>query len=385
MIDFKKYNSLLQKTQRLRRDILKNLESKKKTKPFQIEKLKTILKNFEKFQNQKYFLKINNQKIKFSFTYEINELKKDLIFLEKGYSGLLDYFEKKYKNFSKEFNLITKNLKNKKIDFFITDRDGTINDYCQRYNSCFQSLYNFLFVGSFTSRVKKTIILTSAPLNDFLKLILSKDKVIYAGSKGNEFLDLNGKKHLRNIPSKERKMLNLLSHRIINLLSRTKYKKFSLIGSGFQKKHGQLTISRQDIFNSIPKNQSQNFLKLIRNQVKNIDEEEEFFSINDTGLDIEIDLNLNHQKFDKGEGINYILKSLKLKPENVLVCGDTNSDLLVLKTIKKLNKKIHAIFVTKNRKLKRAVKKIYPEAKFVSNQDVLVAAFYKISNKKNGI
>ena len=47
----------------------------------------------------------------------------------------------------------------------ITDRDGTINNYCGRYKSSVQSAYNSIFLSRFaTDCCQNSIILTAAPL-----------------------------------------------------------------------------------------------------------------------------------------------------------------------------------------------------------------------------
>ena len=47
----------------------------------------------------------------------------------------------------------------------ITDRDGTINNYCDRYKSSIQSAYNSIFLTSFCrTNCTNAVILSAAPL-----------------------------------------------------------------------------------------------------------------------------------------------------------------------------------------------------------------------------
>lgn len=379
---FDEFYNLMKRNKNMKSRILLLILRNKKIKKRQIDFLKNLLTKLQniKKENGKYILFTRKkEKIKLNLNYEINELKKDLIYLEKGEGKLLNYL---LKNSSiRERSKIIQELKDKKIRVFITDRDGTINNYCERYLSSIQSIYNAVFLINFISKsTQNSIILTSASLKDFLKVnIMPKQAVIFSGSKGREFL-LRGKRRTFPLSKKQKKIFKRLKKEIKQFLSKHIYKKFLIIGSGFQEKYGQLTLARQDISNSINKKESGDFLKKIEEIVKKIDPCEEYFSIEDTGLDIEIISKLSpSEDFNKGKGIKYIIKNANINPQYALICGDTKSDLVLLKTARKLSKKTYAIFVTKDNQLKKEVKKILPDAKFVHNPDTLVIALYEIS------
>jgi len=156
----------------------------------------------------------------------------------------------------------------------------------------------------------------------------------------------------------------------------------NLIGSGFQKKFGQLTIARQDISNSISKDESLDFLNKIKEIVKNLDSDERYLGIEDTGLDIEIILKTSEKEmFDKSQGVEFIVKKLDfdLQKGNNLVCGDTFSDVPIADKVVEHNKNTYIIFVITNRKLMEVLRKKHKKIMFVSSPDVLVAALYLLS------
>jgi hydroxymethylpyrimidine pyrophosphatase-like HAD family hydrolase len=340
-----------------------------------LKQLKSIKK-----KNNSFILISDQLNLSLKLNYEISELEKDIIFLEKGEKALLEYFKKIHKDFKKQSHKLKNYLKNQKIDFFITDRDGTINNYCETYLSSIQSIYNAFFLYKFSKKIKKLIILTSGPLNDFEKVnILSKGNFIFAGSKAREFKYLNSKTHRIKISKNEKKLIDSLEKSITKLLLKKRYKIFKFIGSGFQKKHGEITIARQNIINSIPQKQSIEFLYEIKKIVKKLDPNQMFLEINDTKLDIEIMLKSFLKTFDKGKGLEFLLNKSKINLSNTLVSGDTNSDLPLLKSSKNLSKKIYCIFVTKNKTLKTKIRKIHKNSAFVSSPDILIYGLYQFS------
>jgi hypothetical protein len=368
--------------------ILKNKQIPKKY-ILRLKKKNSLLKNLKK-ENSKFTIYSKNQKINLNMDYELSGLKKDLLYLEKGENALLKYLLSLDKDFSKQKNKIIENLTGKNFDIFITDRDGTINNYSERYSSSVQSIYNAVFLARFiSSKTEYSVILTSASLEDFKqvnifpKWFAKKHNLIFSGSKGSEFLLKNGRKVRIPLDKLERKKLRILERKIKNLLSRKKYKIFSLIGSGFQIKHGQLTIAKQDFVGSLDNELSEEFSNKINGLVKKIDPKSDYFTINDTGTDIEITLKLKGQKFDKARGIRFILRKLYLKPRDPLICGDTNSDLIFFDYLNKTTKDLKAVFVTTDTKIKKKAKEIFPETIFVSSPDTLIAALNEISKKQN--
>lgn len=73
----------------------------------------------------------------------------------------------------------------------MSDRDGTVNNYCGRYLSSVQSVYNSVFLTRYAvKKVTNGTILTSAPMENMGLVDIattSREGVfIYAGSKGRE-------------------------------------------------------------------------------------------------------------------------------------------------------------------------------------------------------
>ncbi len=378
---------IIKKTRVVKLKILKAILNERKIKKQDIDFLRKALFIFEsiKKKNGKYFLFTKDgEKINLRLDYEINELKKDLIYLEKGKKALLRYLSKINNSFFKEVENGFKALKDKRITTIITDRDGTINNYAGRYKSSIQSIYNAVFLTNFvSSKVKNAVVLSSAPLNELIGVsIASKNLIVYAGSNGRELL-INKNKKTYPIAAKKRELLNLLAKRIEKLTLKREYKKFLLIGSGFQHKFGQLTIARQDIYNSIDEKMSKVFLKKIKKEVKSIDPQGKNLGVRDTGLDIEITLTLSKggklKEFNKGSGTEFIINTLHLKTRDILVCGDTESDFDMFKITKKFNKNTQIVFVTTNKRLKVKVKRLFTKTVIVPNPDTLITILDKLS------
>jgi len=382
----KQFYNLIYKTRNIRRRILKNLLKGKGIKKKDLVFLKKALTQLKRVEKEKgsYVFSVGKDKIYSNLEYEIEELKRDILYLEKGEAELLKYLSKKQKGFNKEVEKVCTYLKNKNMQTFITDRDGTINNYCEHYDSSVQSVYNAFFLMMFAEVVDVAIIITSGPLRGILNVAITpKSKIIYSGSKGREFV-YKSKKFNYKLEARKNKVLQKVAKAIKNLSRQERYRKFFFKGSGFQQKLGEISIARQDFLHSVPKKESQVFFRKIQEIVRTLDKRD-YLKVYDAGLDIEVILKLSKKEFTKGDGLKFILQNSKIKPKETLVCGDTDSDLSFFKTIKKYYKKSSYIFVTKDNSLKRKIKKTLPKTIFISSPDVLITALYKISKLKNGI
>ena len=283
----------------------------------EIEELKNSLDALENIprEGNSFILKIDAQKsIEVDLGYETDELKRDIVFLENGEEALISHLSSIHPDFSDQVQQGVKFLKGKNIQNLITDRDGTINNYCGRYRSSIQSLYNAVYLTRFArNNTKNSIVLTSAPLQDpgLVDVSTTPDEdFIYAASKGREFM-INGERHQLAIADKKQAMLDTLNDKLDELLKNPAYEKFGLIGSGIQHKFGQTTIARQDVSKSVPEIESQEFFKSVVALVNEIDPGKQYFRIEDTGKDIEIILTVDSDKgdtkdFDKGDGVMYL-------------------------------------------------------------------------------
>lgn len=348
-----------------------------------------ILNNLPGNQYEK-IINHHNTQVKLNLFYEISELQKDIYYLLHKEQDFYEYLSNLNPNFFKQLADGKDFLANNKFKNLISDRDGTVNNYCGRYNSSIQSIYNAVFLSRYAIySADNAVILTSAPLKNvgLLDMSVSPDNLfIYAGSKGREYLDKNNNEHYLSIDSEKQKILDKLNNEIDNLLNNEEYQIFSLIGSGFQKKFGQTTIARQDIYNSIPPDISESFFNQIINLVNYIDPNKKYLSIEDTGLDIEIILNINNEDnelkdFDKGDGVEFLDRNIPLNINKLgaIICGDTKSDIPMLTTTIKKTNNVAAIFVTNDDNLKESINNICANSYFVSSPDILITLLNEIN------
>ena len=381
------------RTRNIRYQVVNQLFSSQDFQEKQVDALKTALGTLESCLKADYraTLKIGgSDTIDVDLTYEITELKKDIHYLENGEDKFISYLESLHSDFSSHVQSGVAVLKEKQFNCFITDRDGTTNNYCGRYRSSIQSIYNALFLVRFAKNcVTHPIMITSAPLRDIGITDVStipEKTIIFAASKGREFIDLSGTRRSFPIEDQKQALISRLNHQLSKLVQAPTYEIFSLIGSGLQFKFGQTTIARQDISGFIEATESDAFLALIKDIVKEIDPVEDNFRIEDTGLDIEIILTVSDQKaglkdFDKADAIDYLDKELNLHMEKGpnLICGDTGSDIPMLETAMARTNDSWSIFVTKKPELADRVKAVCPDAVTVPEPDMLVTTLNQLS------
>ncbi len=316
--------------------------------------------------------------------YEFQELEKDVIFLRQGEEALLNHLAGLHSGFEEQVRRGLDLLRGLFFNAFITDRDGTVNNYCGRYRSSIQSIYNAVFLARFARRLtRKPVLLTSSPLKDGGLLdvsVLPGGTFILAGSKGREFLDLQGRLYREPLEPRQEELLAGLNRRLAELVSRPEYEIFGLVGSGLQFKFGQTTVARQDISRSIPEEQSRAFLEKVSGLARELDPEGDVFRLEDTGLDIEIIVTIHDPEaglkdFDKGDAVRYLERTLALglKHGSNLVCGDTASDLPMLRAAADFNEDTWSVFVTGKEELAAKVLDICPRAFIASEPDVLVS------------
>lgn len=313
--------------------------------------------------------------------YEINEIRKDLFYLEEGEETFLEFLGDLHPDFDEQVGAGLDLLRDQEFNCLVTDRDGTINNYCARYLTSIQSIYNSVFLTRFAlNRVKNPVILTSAPLDGLIEISVNPEgKIYYAASKGRECLDLEGRIRRLPIALKKQEAIRTLNTRLLELTRCPEYEIFTLVGSGLQFKFGQSTVARQDIGGSIDEADSKAFLATLTDLVAELDPDKLNFRIEDTGLDVEIILTIETNSeglkdFDKGDGVKFLNSELDLQmfrgPN--LICGDTNSDVPMLEAALELAPDTRAIYVTKNEELNKRVAGLTSNALIVTEPDMLV-------------
>ncbi|TLU83569.1 MAG: trehalose 6-phosphate synthase [Chlorobium sp.] len=386
----KELYQLKAETRELREPVVKNIIKQRVVGGSCVESLKNALYSLETIyiddDTGQRLLRLDGMKqIEVDLTYEIRELQKDIYYLEYGEDKFIDYLAKFIPDFRFYVNNGVSRLSGKKFNAFITDRDGTTNNYCGRYRSSVQPIYNSVFLTRFARNCcEHPIIITSAPLKDFGILNVSinpSHTFIYAGSKGREFIDINGEFNSFPIEENKQKLIQLLNEKMLGLLQEQDFEKFNFIGSALQIKFGQTTVARQDISHSIKDDESAAFLEKVKSLVREIDPSGRNFRIEDTGLDIEIILTIDGayqdspiKDFDKGDGLAFIFNKLAINGSqgSTLVCGDTPSDIPMLKKAMDMCNDVWAFFVTRDEDLKKQVNEICPNNFTVPYPDVLL-------------
>lgn len=390
-LNLDEFYRIIGETVPVKRRIINNLYFNKPVCPTDIEMLNDTYDKLMEIPetDKKKLINIGSKTIPTDLGYETEELKRDLLFLKKGESFITSYLEKQYDNFNIQVKEGLEFLCDSKPDIFITDRDGTINNYCGRYLSSVQSVYNSWYISRFASIVSNSVILTSAPLDNggITDININPDGLFhYAASKGREYLNKRGQRHSFAIPREKQEKLDILNKRLKSLLGQKEFEIFSYIGSGLQFKFGQTTIARQDINLSIPPSDSEHWLETVQKTVNEIDPQGSFLKIEDTGKDIEIILTVDSESngikdYDKGDGIRYLDKELNLdlKHKHTLVCGDTFSDLPMVKAAFKKNSSTKAIFVTEDNSLVHALSDITSNSLTVTSPDILITILFNFS------
>eukprot|EP01060_Flectonema_neradi_P003814 TRINITY_DN1248_c2_g1_i1.p1 TRINITY_DN1248_c2_g1~~TRINITY_DN1248_c2_g1_i1.p1 ORF type:complete len:1629 (+),score=266.17 TRINITY_DN1248_c2_g1_i1:124-5010(+) len=313
-------------------------------------------------------------------SYEIQELRKDICLIERGEEALI---ESMLKPLEPEFDMwLSKGLAFLQgINFtnWITDRDGTTNNYCGRYNSSVQSVYNSIWITRFALCCRNAVFITSAPLANpgIVNVSVNYETAfVYSGSKGKEYIDKAGFRRTFCITEDEQLKMAKLNQKISELCRLPDYTKFMMIGSGLQLKFAQTTVARQDIYNTIRRKESEAFMATVKGVCEEVSPNG--FEIIDTKLDIEImPLNDSDDKsrgFDKGDGLNWLSDELHLNLDSgpVLVTGDTSGDLpMVREAMNKNPTGTYVIFVTEDKELQKKVTNLCPRSLFLPTPDIL--------------
>ncbi len=394
------FYTLMQETGKVRRRLVARIMGGKSPDPQDSEMLRSFLNAVQRIPRQDDRFELSagqsrsGQALYLELDYEIGELEKDLVFLQKGEGALLSHLAELHPGFQEELASAASFCGTLSLPFgcLISDRDGTVNNYCGRYLSSIQSAYNALFLSRFSQRAaQNAVILTSAPLSGvgLEDLTVSPPRLfVLAGSKGREYLDDKGRRGALAIEPDKQKKLDRLNRRLAQLLQDPQYELFGLIGSGLQFKFGQTTVARQDIYGSIPETESEGFMSRIEELIRDIDPQGVYFRTEDTGKDIEIILTVEGESglkdFDKGDGVLFLEAELGLglTRGGNLVCGDTSSDIPMVAAAQAKSLETSTIFVTRDEALQEAVRRTCGRAHFVSEPDVLVCLLNQLGKDR---
>ncbi|VDK73869.1 unnamed protein product, partial [Cylicostephanus goldi] len=221
----------------------------------------------------------------------------------------------------------------------ITDWDGTMKDYCSQYATNLQPVYSAVVMGRFAELfTRATAVLTAGPLRgpgilDLTALPIN-GPVLFSGSWGREWW-LRGKRvvHEDGISEAGFDAIGRLSDEMTDLLERSDFAQFALVGSGVQRKVDRLTLGVQTVFGHIPLELVVKYIDAVKERIHRVDPNNTNLVLeNSSPLEIEVCAHNSGSVWNKGDGVASLIESLHdtLKKGKVLVCGDTTSDLPML-------------------------------------------------------
>uniref|UniRef100_A0AC35TYY1 T6PP_N domain-containing protein n=1 Tax=Rhabditophanes sp. KR3021 TaxID=114890 RepID=A0AC35TYY1_9BILA len=338
-------------------------------------------------------------KAKFDIFTEIKEFERDISFLKYALTNdvynvelFIDSLQEGYADGSEKFkdevcNVIDLFYDADHFDFFFTDRDGTLKSYSSSYTASVQPAYAGVIQATFARRCAQVCaIITTSPMMSTGILdvsVIPEGYYYYGASVGRDwYLEPGNKFRDNSISHNELHLLDLIFDDITTLLSKKEWRHFTWIGSGLQKHYGHITLAHQDVFHSVDDSQVHLLDIQIKAIVQRLDPDHEHIVIKLTETDIKIFLKetKSNAVFTKGDGIQLFAKTMGFdySKGRILVCGDSESDIPMLETCLKANKKnVYTVWVTKDVKLREKVANLCrsndnAQFAFVSSPEVLL-------------
>uniref|UniRef100_A0A914HC34 alpha,alpha-trehalose-phosphate synthase (UDP-forming) n=1 Tax=Globodera rostochiensis TaxID=31243 RepID=A0A914HC34_GLORO len=240
------------------------------------------------------------------------------------------------------------------FNYFFTDRDGTLKSYSCSYMASIQPAYSGVIQAQFARRCAQTCaIVTTAPMIQLgiLDVCTIPEGYYYIGaSAGREwFVNPANKFKDQSIPEADLEKLNYVFDSISDLLEHPEFKIFVWIGSGLQKHYGHVTLAHQDVFGTVPRELKEHIDRKIRAIVEDTDPSRQLLEVKTTETDIKIFIKSEFGHiFDKGNGIQLLIEHLKcnLREGTILVCGDSETDIPMLRTCLEHNpKNVYTVWV----------------------------------------
>jgi len=298
-------------------------------------------------------------------------------------------------DFLKTFVKSAKEFNQKPI--MVTDWDGTMKDYCSQYATNLQPIYSAIGMAKFAQQFTRlTAVLTAGPLRgpgilDLTALPID-GPILFSGSWGREWW-LKGHRlvHDNDIPYEGTDALNRFNDEMQKLLSDSEYCQFDLVGSGVQWKVDRLTLGVQTVFQHVQPELSTRYQDEIRERMHRVDPNEEILHFDpSTELEVEVVVHNDGTVWNKADGVKRVIETMGDTldpPGRVLICGDTASDLPMVKySIEKNPEGSMALFVTMKEDLRNRVRQLIPDETrtcFVSCPDVIHAAIDKILKEES--
>ncbi|KAE9548080.1 hypothetical protein FO519_008709 [Halicephalobus sp. NKZ332] len=274
----------------------------------------------------------------------------------------------------------------------VTDWDGTMKDYCSQYATNLQPIYSAIGMAKFAQQFTRlTAVLTAGPLRgpgilDLTSLPID-GPILFSGSWGREWW-LKGHRlvHDHDIPYEGTDALNRFNDEMQKLLSDSEYCQFDLVGSGVQWKVDRLTLGVQTVCGHVHPELSFRYQEEIRERMHRVDPNEEILHFDpSTELEVEVVVHNDGTVWNKADGVEKVVNTMMDTldpPGTVLICGDTASDLpMVRYAVEKNPKGSMSLFVTMKEDLKHRVRELIPDETrtcFVSCPDVIHAAMDRI-------
>ncbi|MFH4973380.1 hypothetical protein AB6A40_000089 [Gnathostoma spinigerum] len=284
---------------------------------------------------------------------------------------------------------------NGKKPILITDWDGTMKDYCSQYATNLQPIYSAVGMTRFAARFTRlSAVLTAGPLRGpgilDLTAIPIDGPLLFSGSWGREWW-INGRRliHDDGISDEGHNALHRFNDEMQSLLHSNDFSQFALVGSGVQRKVDRLTLGVQNVCHHVSEDLSTRYKDAVKERMYRVDPDKRNLVFDpSTDLDVEIVAHNSGSVWNKADGVDHIVKTVgdSLEtPGHVLICGDTNSDLPMVRQAASRNPEAFmAIFVGMNENLKSSVRTIITDPTrccFVSCPDVIHAAMAAVLNQ----
>ncbi|VDK74990.1 unnamed protein product [Litomosoides sigmodontis] len=421
------FKNLMYKMQETRRTIVLALLNEKNLKKDDIEILKRAYERLTDSQTHSFQREMCTltTKLRVNIRDETRGLEKDLKYLDalmnirkqepnlswsvimsrvNLISILAKYHPESEEKFVKEYDETVKFLRTflncqsttDKKPIFVTDWDGTMKDYCSQYATNLQPVYSAVGMTRFAACFTRiSAVLTAGPLRGPGILDLTAmpidGPVMFSGSWGREWW-LSGKRvvHEDGITDEGFSALQRLNDEMKDLLHSSDYAPFALVGSGVQRKVDRLTLGVQTICHHVTSELSNRYQTAVKERMHRVDPNSQVLVFDpSTELEVEVVAHSSGIVWNKADGVDRLIKSLgdSLKaPGKILICGDTISDIPMVRQATKENPNgVFTIFVGAKMSLREEVKQVVGDESrccFVSCPDVIHAAMSQILSEQ---